>query len=225
MNKKKVIIILLVSLLLIVSIYFFYKNNYKKGNFGNTITKSQENIEEYILNMSSYEAKVEVTINNNKNTTRYQLKQQYCEPNIFSQEVIEPENIAGLKTILEGEQLKIENSKLTLTEIYENYQYINENFLNLYDFIQDYKENTNNTEFSKRDDEIIMQAKVRQENPYIVYKKLYLDAKTGLPKKLEVQDNNQKTLVYILYKEIKINSTNKESVIAFRLSDAFDVNL
>jgi len=41
---------------------------------------------------------------------------------------------------------------------------------------------------------------------------LYVDKKTGSPIKLEVQDNNKNTKVYILYNEIKINSIKGEDV-------------
>ena len=218
MNNKKIIFIIISVLLIIGSSLFLFKNNYKKVNLGNNITKSQEKLEEYILNINSYEAEVEVTINSNKNTNKYLIKQKFCSPNTFSQEVIQPENIAGLKTILDGEKLTIENSKINLTQIYENYEYLNENSLSLYDFIQDYMQDTN-SKYIKNEDNIILETKPKQENPYLKNKKLYLDGKTGMPIKMEVQDNNQNTLVYILYKEVKINSTNRESIIAFKLLD------
>ena len=52
------------------------------------------------------------------------------------------------------------------------------------------------------------------KNKYSIYKKLYIDKQTAKPIKLEVQDINQKILVYMLYNEIKINSTNKEQILA-----------
>ena len=36
-------------------------------------------------------------------------------------------------------------------------------------------------------------------------KKLYLDKKTEKPTKLIVEDDNQKTVIYIIYNEIEIN--------------------
>ena len=63
-----------------------------------------------------------------------------------------------------------------------------------------------------------MQAKVVDNtNKYNTYKKLYLDKKTAKPIKMEIEDINKKMLVYILYNEIKINSINKEEVLAFKL--------
>ena len=223
MNKKKLFLILAILLILIISIIFLLKNDNKKVNLGNNIVKSKEQLEEYILNMDSYEAEVEVTVNSNKNTNKYILKQQYYKPDVFKQEVIEPENIAGVKILLNGNYLSLENSKLTLAQIFENYQYIGENFLCLNDFIENYKENGN---YIEQDREIILETKSRSgENKYNIYQKLSIDKSTSLPIKLEVQDNNQKPIVYILYKEIKINSTKKESIIAFKLFDNVDINL
>lgn len=54
-------------------------------------------------------------------------------------------------------------------------------------------------------------------NKYNNCKKLYIDKKTLKPIKMEIEDINKKVLVYILYNEIKINSTDKEEVLAFKL--------
>ena len=55
------------------------------------------------------------------------------------------------------------------------------------------------------------------KNKYIMYKNLYIDKNTAKPIKMEIQDVNQKLLVYILYNEIKIDSTSKEEILAFHL--------
>ena len=48
-------------------------------------------------------------------------------------------------------------------------------------------------------------------------KKLYIDKNTIKPTKLEISDRNEKTLVYILYNEIRMNSEAKEDVLASNL--------
>ena len=40
------------------------------------------------------------------------MTQKYVAPNIFRQEVLEPENIKGLVTTYDGENLKIENTRI-----------------------------------------------------------------------------------------------------------------
>lgn len=130
MKSKKVIIFIIVLAIIAFIVFFFVKNNYKKINIGNNITnKSIEQIEEYILNISSYKARIEVEVISNKNESKYVLMQKYVSPNISKQEVIEPSNIKGIETIYDGTSLTINNSSLGLSSIYENYQYMTHNCL------------------------------------------------------------------------------------------------
>ena len=140
MKVKKIIIF--VSLIVIaILIFFFVKNNYKKFNIGNNITsKSIEEVENYILNINSYKAKIEVEVQSNKNENKYILMQKFAKPNISKQEVLEPSNVKGIETIYNGKDLTINNSNLGLSSIYENYQYMIDNCLWINSFIEDYKE-------------------------------------------------------------------------------------
>ena len=141
MNKKRIIIFSIVIILVVSTITsFFIKNNYKNLKFGNNMSnKNIKEIEEYILNISSYNATIEVEVQSNKNTNKYVLQQECTEQNIKKQIVKEPSNIAGLETIYDGNNLKINNTKLNLSTIYENYPYVADNFLWIDSFIEDYK--------------------------------------------------------------------------------------
>ena len=87
----------------------------------------------------------------------------------------------------------------------------------LHSFIEDYKKDSN-ANIKEDKDLVIMETKSGDNsNKYNVYKKLYIDKKTLKPIKMEIEEINKKVLVYILYNEIKINSTNKEEVLAFKL--------
>ena len=221
-NFKKIIIISILIITIISLIIFFIKNAYNHSQTGNNISnKSMEDIKENILNISSYEATIEVTVNSNKNTNKYILKQNSVMPDVFTQEVIEPENIKKLKTIYDGKSLKIENTKLNLSKIYEEYEQIASNTLFLSTFIQNYK-NDNQAELYTENDEIILECKVQNDNKYQVKQKLYISKNSGMPTKMEIKDINKNTLVYILYNEIKINSTKKEDILAFVLEEKFD---
>ena len=120
-------------------------------------------------------------------------------PDVFIQEVIEPENIRNLKTIYDGKTLKIENTNLNLTTIFENYEYMGDNDLDLSCFIKDYKldEQAN---WKEKNNQIIMTTKKEKE------KILWIDKTTGKPIKLEIIEKNQKNKVYILYNEVSINN-------------------
>ena len=207
-DKKKMILFVSVLIFIIIILFFFIKNNYKNKILGNNMSnKNIEEIEEYILNISSYEAKIEVTVESNKNTNKYVMKQLYQKDKVSKQTILEPSNIAGLETKFENGTLTIINSKLNLTTVYENYSYLVENCLWLDSFIQDYTESKsyNNCSFKEENDLITMETKTRNENNrYIYSKKLTIDKKTGKPTKLLVQDMNQKNLIYILYTEVTL---------------------
>lgn len=218
MKNKKLLWLIIIVLCIILGSVIFLKISNKTQKTGNTkISKTVEGITEYILNMSSYEANLDITVVSNKNETKYKVKQSYVSPNVAKQVVLEPSNIRDLTTTFDGANLKIENSKLNLSTIYENYQYLTENHLFLQYFAEDYKVNSQSKALEK-DGQIILETKCKDSNnKYQVSKKLYIDKDTVTPIKMEVQDYNQNTIVYILYNEIEINSTNKEDVLAFRI--------
>lgn len=217
-NKGKYILLGIGIIIICIICIFFLKKDNKNLKTGNNMSnKNEEEIEEYILNISSYEAKIEVTVESNKNTSKYKLKQQYKSPNIEKQTILEPSNIEGLTTIYDGNKLTIQNSKLNATTVYENYPYLVDNFLWLNAFIQDYKINKekNQTKLTQENDLIIMETPVENGNEkYVCSKKLIFDKKTGKPTQLLIQDINKKNLVYILYNEITVNGLQREEVLA-----------
>lgn len=222
MEKKKLIIILDILAVLVASviIYFFIKNNYKNLKSGNNMSnKNLKEIEEYILSISSYNAKIEVEIQSNKNKNKYVLEQKYAEPNVQKQIVLEPSNIEGLETIFDGNNLKINNTKLNLSTIYENYSDVTSNFLWLNTFTEEYKKmiETGKQNIIEQNGIIIMEIKDADE----LNKKLYIDRKTGKPIKMQIKNVSKNTTVYILYNEIEINSLKRDDVLAFRLKNVY----
>ena len=201
--KKKYWLILLIIVITIGGI-IFYKNRVKDSKSGNN--KTSQEIVDYILNISSYEVQVTVNVTSNKNSNKYILKQTYQSPNMSMQEVVEPSNIAGVRLENDGTNLKIENSQLNLSSILENYNYLGDNCLDLFSFIEDYKQDEK-AEFEEKDTEIIMKASSNIENIYMQEKILHIDKKTYNPTQMEIKDNKQKTTIYILYNEVKVNST------------------
>lgn len=179
-------------------IIFFFINKTKKIKFGNN-SSSQEIIDN-ILNISSYEAVIEVEINSNKNTNKYIIKQKYKAPDISEQEIMEPENIQGIKIIKNKNELKIENSKYNLTKIYNDYEYMTDNCLDLNTFIENYKLNGKEI-YEEKDNEIIL--RIETNHKYNKYIELYISKETGKPTKMEIKDNSKNTLIYILYREVK----------------------
>lgn len=188
----------------------------KNGN--NMSNKSADEIKEYILNISSYEAEVEINVISNKNQNKYKAKQQFVkEDNLYKQEIIEPENIKGVIFSYDGKNLKLENTKLGLNKIYEDYKYIGSNDLSLIQFVNDFND-VEEKSFQEKDGNVILELKIKNGNKYRTYKKLYVDKQRGVPTKMEIQDVSQNIIIYILYNEIKINNLQKEDILAFKLS-------
>ena len=204
--KIKTKIILLVLIVIIIFLAIFLKNNYKNLKVGNNMSnKSIEEIEEYILNISSYEAKIEMVVNSNKTINKYVLLQTYEKPNRTKQTVLEPSNIEGLEIEYDGQSLIIKNTKLNLSKVYENYEIILNNYMTLESFISSYeslKEN-DKTKIYEENNSVIMEVEDKTNN-YIYKKSLYISKETGVPSKLLVEDINGKELVYILYSEMEI---------------------
>ena len=201
--KKKYWFILLIILILILGGVFFYKNNVKNSKIGNN--KNSQEIVDNFLNLSSYEVQVTVNVTSNKNSNKYILKQTFNSPNISTQEVIEPSNIAGVRIENNGTNVKIENTNLKLSTLLENYNYLGNNCLDLSSFIEDYKKNEDSV-FEENDDEIILKTNSNADNNYIQEKTLHISKQTYNPTEMEIKDNKQNTTIYILYNEVKLNS-------------------
>ena len=201
MKKTKLVKIVLLIFIIIFFLIFFLKNNYKNIKVGNN---SIEEVEEYILNISSYEAKLELIVKSNKNTNRYIILQTYNKPDKTKQVVIEPENIAGLEVEYDGQNLILRNTKLNIEKVYENYKYLTDNFFTLETFIKEYEQLKNNkTNLYEESENIIMEVEVNK-NKYVYKKTLYIDKNSLEPTKLMIQDINEENIVYILYNEIEI---------------------
>lgn len=228
-NKKKTIIklcVLSILILLFTFIIFLFKSNYINYNFSKTghnmSNKKLEEIEEYILNISSYTATVDIRVTSNKTTNKYKIKQEYNKDSL-KQTIIEPKNIEGLEICYENNTLRLTNTKLNLTKIYEEYNYLSNNYLDLITFMEEYKkiknikENKIDTDIKdtinsyEKDGKYIFEIefdkkiKKENENIYLSNKSLTIDKNTGKIISLEIKDMNQKDLVYILYNEIQIN--------------------
>lgn len=218
-NNKKTIIIITAVILIAVTTIISIKNinkTAKTSKIGKN--SSSQEIVNYILNISSYETKIDVEIKSNKNSNKYKIKQTYINNENNTQEVLEPSNIQGVKIIKEGNNLKIENTKLSLTKIIENYSDITQNNLDLMSFIENYKEN-NNSKFREENNQLIMETTSKNENNYQKYQTLYISKETGKPTRMEIKDTNKDIIIYIIYNEIKINKIENEKIYAFKLID------
>ena len=206
LDKKNIIILGIVILIGIIIFCVKFKNNTVKTNKIGNNSSSQE-IVNYVLNISSYEATIDVEVTSNKNTNKYIIKQKCENTKKIMQEVIEPDNIKGVKIIKDDDNLKIENTDLNLGMVLEKYNYISDNVLDLNAFIEDYK-NYNESECEEKDNKIVMKTVDNRNERNVKQKKLYIDKSTGNPTVMEISDNNKNSSIYIKYNEVIVNSLN-----------------
>ena len=201
MKNKKILFVFILIIILIL-IFFIFKNMTKKSKSGNNM--SSQEIVDYILNINSYRAKITVQVNSNKNSNRYIINQEFNKENGCTQEVLEPNNIAGIRITNKDGVLKVENSNLNLSSIFENYKELGKNDLDLNVFIEDCKL-SNNIKSEEVNGEVVIQVKTNKENQYIGNKKLYINKERLIPTKLIIEDNNHNSTINIEYNEIELN--------------------
>ena len=192
------IIIIIVTLLIC---NFFVKTNYKLEQNGNN--KSIQEIEQYILNVTSYKAKINVTVSSNKNANFYEFEQEVRGQSYSKQLAISPDSLAGMEIIYESGVITIQNTQYSLSNIYENYPFISTNSLFLTSFIEGYRnsESKNITEV----DEKIQMSYISEINKYNNKQILYINKAKLEPENLQVYDINNELKVDIKYNEIELN--------------------
>lgn len=177
---------------------------YKTFNFGNNISNKNEKefIEYFLNNITSYTANIKVVVYSNKTEKEYEIR-QIVEGNKSIQEIINPDNINGIKFELEGNTLKISNAALKIEKIYERYESLLNNSLFLNVFVKDYKENK--SRIYEENNEIILETKIENSiNTYAQYKELHINKDDKKITSLIIKDNNKKTRINIKYNDIEI---------------------
>lgn len=201
MNKwLKIIIIITIILCTILIIKNFMKTDYKKEESGNN--KNIKEIEEYMLNINSYKAKIKITVKSNKNVNFYELEQEVTV-NQTKQIATSPEDLKGIEITYENGTLQIKNTQYNLSKIYNNYPYIANNDLFLTSFIEEYRQ-AKNKEIKEENNKIKMSFK-SEESKYDNNKILYINKSTLKPENLKIFDINNDCKVDIVYNEIEFN--------------------
>ena len=192
------IIIIIVTLLIC---NFFIKSNYKIEQNGNN--KNIQEIEQYILNVASYKAKINVTISSNKNANFYEFEQEVRGQSYSKQLALSPNSLAGMEIIYENGIITILNTQYSLSNIYENYPFVSTNSLFLTSFIEGYR-NSETKKIEEIDGKIQM-SYTSKINKYNNKQILYINKANLEPENLQVYDINNELKVDIKYNEIELN--------------------
>lgn len=197
---KKKILIALICIFLIIFCIFYYKK-FLNGN--NNFKKSDKEIIENILSANfNYKAEIEVTVYSNKNQNVYKIVEEE-NGKVSKLEVVSDGDIKGLKLEYQGSKLVLKNTELNLEKIFENYSEFSSNYLFLKTFIKEYLEDEK-AEVEENVDEIAVKIELANPTKYIKYKELYIDKKTGNPKKLVIKNSDKQIKVCIIYTNVEI---------------------
>ena len=200
MKKNILLVIIVISFILIIFVFCNYKINF----LGNNSNKTTQDIANDILNIKSYYATLTVSINSNKNTNEYKIKQEVAD-NKSVQEVIENDD-CKIRIINDENTLMLQNTALDTQKVYKNYKFLIDSQLCLTTFVKDYKQ-SDTSRFYEENDGIIFETEVvNVKNKYISTKKLYVEKSSGKILKMEIFNNEQNRTIYILYNEIEFNN-------------------
>lgn len=198
--KLKKIMIFVIIFVIIFGILYY--KNFLSGN--NIIKNRSGNIEKILDNIENYSAEISVTINSNKTQNEYLIYQE-VKDDCSIQEIKKGESIEGVRIERNQNNLKIVNSKLKLEKIYENCTNLLNNAMFLNTFVQDYRNDKNDSNCYEENGKLILEVDLNgNQNTYIKFKKLYLDKKTKKPTKLEIKDNTKKETICIVYNNIEL---------------------
>lgn len=112
-NIKKYLIIVFIISLIFAILKISLNKNYKMNENGNN--KTIQEIENYILNISSYKAKMSVTIKNNRNENNYIISQE-VNKDYERQEVLEPQELSGMQITYQDRKTRSKKYKLKLKQ-------------------------------------------------------------------------------------------------------------
>ncbi len=197
----KILAFIIIVIITLLICNFFIKTNYKTKESGNN--KSIQEIEQYILNVTSYKAKIKVTVSSNKNANFYEFEQEVRGQSYSRQLALSPDSLSGMEIIYENGVITLQNTKYNLSQIYENYPYISTNSLFLTSFIEGYR-NADEKEITQEDEKIQM-SYISKVNKYNNKQILYINKASFEPQNLQVYDINNALKVDIIYNEIELN--------------------
>lgn len=197
--KKKILIVSIIFVLVIL-VFCCYKF-FIPGN--NKIVKDVNELDEYILNIKNYTLEAKVTVNSNKNTNTYFLK-EFSEEGKQVQEIFSDVDSEGIVLEYYEERLIIKNTKLKLSRIFDDYENLLNNPMDFNSFIEDYKSDSKKEVREENNFYVISIRSKDLKNKYITNKTLYFNRTANKFERVEVKDINNNVRIIIEYNNFKL---------------------
>lgn len=192
--------------LLLIIVIIFTSCGEKKGDTYNAHKKLAE--------MKSYTAVAEVTVNSNKGTTTYKVKQYYSDSNKLRIETLEPDFLKGKVLVFNGQRWKVHHPLIKQTMDVERLK-DDESYIYL-GIIQNSILSSEDAKYSnsKKDnkDYIEVKSTIPGGNKYRRSVALYMTKEKYYPEIMEIFDESNKVTVSIKYSEFEYNKELNESL-------------
>lgn len=169
-------------------------------------------IQKKLFELKSYQCTAEILIYNNKNSTRYLVRQMYLHPSKYRTEVIEPEFMKGILTVSNGSQVRVSNPNVNMNSTYitENLIKLTGNNMLLTYFFCNYV-SSEKSKMDISDGKYRLSAYIPDETDYLETETLIIN-KDGCPDSLEIFDKKGKLKIRIKYIEFMMNPRFEERI-------------
>ncbi len=166
-------------------------------------------------NLSSYEAEVEITSFSNHSENVYVAKQSYLEPDKMRSEVISPPAVAGVQTVINGDQAQIlqpeSGGNLTLSQLKNEES--NVLFLNTFFALYYQSESTSiHVSNTAEGEMIVLETETGLSNPYRNSMRLKVSSKTLNPIQLDILGKDGEVYMTVVYQSFNPNITIDENL-------------
>lgn len=171
-----------------------------------------QGIQKKLFELKSYKCTSEITIINNKNSTKYLVTQIYLHPSKLRTEILEPEFMKGILTVSNGSETRVSNPNIDVNNTYvsENLMKLTGNNMLLTCFFSNYvSSEKSNMEIA--DGSYILKTYIPCETDYMETEILRVN-KEGYPESLKIFDKQERLKVDIRYKNFVMNPKFAEDV-------------
>lgn len=177
--------------------------------------RKPEDVQRFLMNLKAYKCDVVLAVTNNRSTNVYKETHLYKYPDKYRIEVTEPNDLKGQTTILNGEKAYIYHPQINTYLETQNFSSTVEYSVFVGSFIEHFKSNGGARfgmeEFRERPC-FVLELPVESQNPYRAVEKLWIDAESILPVKIEILDKDKKVSVQVLYENFEANPKLEESL-------------
>ena len=169
-----------------------------------------EKIHKRYIGLDSYEATVRVVYVSNQGKNEYKMKHYYKRSGQYRIEIMEPQNLAGIVTIFDGEKVTQMNPNIegkALVEI-EKSPYREEILLG--SFFKNYFQSQEVAlEVGKMEEgeATVLETQVPNNNPMLAFERLWIGHEKWDPMYMILYDDKQEKRIVVKYDEFMYNKT------------------